>query len=212
MTLRKSAPHVAQRWATLTFAVAGATLLVVSAVLGMLAGSTFEGNDGNLLRDGAAGSATDWCNQPTSFSGTCSVADRAPNLQVKVDLPSGGGDDSFGQGAKEDISNPTVVNGSIPPQKSDLIRFYTAHEKVGANTFLYLAWERTNVLGSANMDFEFNQSSTIDGNGVTPVRTEQDMLVTFDFTQGGGNPVLGVLRWLTPNHGWTKADCFSANS
>jgi hypothetical protein len=38
-----------------------------------------------------------------------------------------------------------VVSGSIPPQKSDLTRFYEASEFVGGpggGNFLYLGWER----------------------------------------------------------------------
>src|SRR5262249_36979749 len=121
----------------------------------------------------------------------------------------GSGDDALGQGAKEDGANPSVVSGSIPPNKSDLSRFYVAHENSNGNFFLYLGWERTNVLGSANMDFEFNQSDTLAANGVTPVRTKGDMLITFDFTNGGGNPVLGLLRWVTTG---STNQCFSANA
>jgi hypothetical protein len=147
-----------------------------------LTGSSFESNDGNLVVDGGTG-AHDWAN--------------APNFKFAVDKASGSGDDSFGQGSKEDIPNPTLVTGSIPNNKSDLTRFYVGNEIVSGNFFLYLAWERANILGSANMDFEFNQSKVLDGNGVTPVRTAGDMLVTFDFTNGGTNPVLGLLRWVT---------------
>lgn len=149
-----------------------------------LAGSPFESSDGNLLlepTDGTVGQ--DWVN--------------APNRVEKLDAPSGATDNSFGQGAKEDKPNPSVVAGSIPPNKSDLTRFYVAHELVGGDFFLYLAWERSNVLGSANMDFEFNQSSTLDTNTVTPERTAGDILITFDFVNGGSKPVLGLLRWVT---------------
>jgi len=165
-------------------AISAAFLLAVGAIhpaLANLPGSNFESNDGNLVVDTPGNQ--DWAN--------------APNRVVMLDNPSGTSDNSFGQGAKEDIPNPTVVSGSIPPNKSDLSRFYVSHENAGSNFFLYLAWERTNVLGSANMDFEFNQSQTLDANGVTPVRTAGDMLITFDFTKGGGTPVLGLLRWVT---------------
>src|SRR5262245_42411807 len=64
-----------------------------------LAGSPFEGNDGNLTVQGGAG-AQDW--------------DNAPNLVVGQDLPTGTGDNSFGQGTKESDTNVTVVSGSIP--------------------------------------------------------------------------------------------------
>ena len=188
-------------WATSALLVATMALGSVPAAFANLAGSTFEGNDGNLVVNTAGN--TDWAN--------------APHRVVGIDLPSGNIDNSFGQGTKEDDPNVTVVTGSIPPQKSDLIRFYEANEFTGGNNFLYLAWERTNVLGSANMDFEISQNATVGFTGTTtgPVtlnRTAGDLLITFDFTNGGGTPVLGLLKWLTAADGATNADCFSSNS
>jgi hypothetical protein len=149
-----------------------------------LPGSTFEGNDGNLVVTTPGN--TDWEN--------------APHFVKQLDLASGQSDDSFGQGAKENISCPTEVTGSIPPQKSDLTRFYVGSETVNGHFFLYLAWERSNVLGNANMDFEFNQSTTACSNepalSAVPIRTAGDMLVTYDFVNGGGNPVIGIRRWI----------------
>ncbi len=138
-------------------AISAAFLLAVGAIhpaLANLPGSNFESNDGNLVVDTPGNQ--DWAN--------------APNRVVMLDNPSGTSDNSFGQGAKEDIPNPTVVSGSIPPNKSDLSRFYVSHENAGSNFFLYLAWERTNVLGSANMDFEFNQSQTCEWRDTCPNR------------------------------------------
>src|SRR5215470_1920561 len=108
--------------------------------LGALSGSTFAGGDGNLLTNPTTFGTTDWQN--------------VSGLNPGFDLASGKGDNSFGQGTKENSPNVTVVTGSIPPNKSDLTRFYEASEFTGGSNFLYLAWERTNVLGSANMDFE----------------------------------------------------------
>src|SRR5215470_4955928 len=166
--------------------------------LGPLAGSTFAGGDGNLLASPTTFGATDWQN--------------VAGLNADFDLPSGTGDNSFGQGTKEDDPNVSVVSGSIPPNKSDLTRFYEASEFAGGSNFLYLAWERTNVLGSANMDFEINQATTpglgSPGNH-TINRTAGDLLVTFDFTNGGGRPTLGLLTWVTSG---PTSQCFSSNS
>lgn len=165
----------------------------------------FEGGDGNLLVNTAGN--TDWEN--------------VAGLNTGIDLQSGTGDNSFGQGTKEDDPNVSVVTGSIPPNKSDLTRFYEASETVGGNTYLYLAWERTNVLGTANFDFEFNQSQN-QPNLTTPGkktlnRTAGDLLVTYDFTNGGGRPTLGLLSWLTSATnpvvpGFPTNSCFSAHS
>src|SRR6266498_852405 len=121
-------------------------LTFAGPVLANLPGSTFEGNDGNLVVNTAGN--TDWVNAPNRVRGD--------------DLTSGANDNSFGQGTKEDDGAVTVVTGSIPPQKSDLTRFYVGSEFASSSNFLYLAWERSNVLGSANMDFEINKAAQPD--------------------------------------------------
>jgi hypothetical protein len=125
-----------------------------------------------------------------------------------LDLVKSQNDNAFGQGAKEDDLAPTVVFGSIPPSKDDLLRFYVNKERAGGNDYLYLAWERSNLLGSAHMDFEFNQSTTPSANGVTPQRQAGDLLIDFDFG-GSGVPVLALHRWITTG---SPADCEANNS
>ena len=173
-------------------AVAGTSAMA----LANLFPSTFEGGDGNLVVDTSGN--TDWAN--------------VAGLNIGVDNTSGTSDNSFGQGTKEDNAVVTVVTGSIPPNKSDLTRFYESSELVNGNNYLYLAWERTNVLGSANMDFEINQAST-PGLGSTGPHTINrmagDLLVTYDFTQGGTKPALGLLFWVTSG---STSQCFSSNS
>src|SRR5258708_26785082 len=142
-----------------------------------------------MLASPATFGSTDWQN--------------VAGLNAGMDLASGSSDNSFGQGTKEDNPAVTVVSGSIPPNKSDLTRFYEASEFANGSNFLYLAWERTNALGSANMDFEINQASTPGlGSPGSPTinRMAGDLLVTFDFNNGGGRPTLGLLTWVTSGH------------
>jgi hypothetical protein len=174
-------------------AAVGAALMV-AAPASALSPSTFESTDGNLVLD--ADGKKDWCVE-RPLVGLCDDDKRAPSFKRGNDLPSGQGDDSFGEGTKEDTAVPTVVDGSIPPNKSDLLRFYVANENVGSSPFLYLAWVRANTLGSANMDFEFNKLRTLSSNGKTPVRSAGDMLITFDFAAGGNVVKLGLHRWVT---------------
>jgi hypothetical protein len=186
------------------FAATGTT----ESCLPPLGGSTFAGGDGNLLTSPTTFGTTDWQN--------------VAGLNAGFDLPSGTGDNSFGQGTKEDAPKVSVVTGSIPPNKSNLTRFYEASEFSAANNhnFLYLGWERTNVLGSANFDFEINQKSQPDlttPGAKTLNRTAGDLLVTYDFTNGGGKPTIGLQRWLTSATdpavpGFATNVCFSANS
>jgi hypothetical protein len=171
------------------------TLALVSPGLANLPGSSFESNDGNLVVTTPGN--TDWTNAPNRVRGD--------------DLASGSGDNSFGQGTKEDDANVSVVTGSIPPNKSNLTRFYVGSEFASNSNFLYLAWERSNVLGSANMDFEINQKTQPDLTTTGPkmlVRTAGNILITFDFG-GSGTPTLGLLKWVTSG---ATSRCFSANA
>jgi hypothetical protein len=186
------------RWAARTMLVLALLVGTVPQTYANLTGSKFEGNDGNLVVDTLGD--TDWVNQPS--------------VNIGIDDPSGPSDNSFGQGTKEDNPTVTIVSGSIPPNKSDLTRFYEASEFASNSNFLYLAWERSNVLGSANMDFEINQNATPNFSGatlgtITINRAAGDLLVTYDFTTGGGNPVLGLLTWVTSG---ATTQCFASNS
>ncbi|MEW1809022.1 hypothetical protein [Arthrobacter sp. SLBN-53] len=167
-----------------------------------MTGSTFEGNDGNLVVNTPGN--TDWAN----------VAGR----NTGIDKPTGQTDNSFGQGTKEDNASVTVVTGAIPPNKNDLTRFYEASEQAGPDNdiFLYLGWERLVNIGNANLDFEINQKTTsgftTTATGpVTLNRTAGDLLVNYDFG-GSGTPTLGLNFWLTSAAGNTVSQCFSANA
>jgi hypothetical protein len=193
---RKTLTHLGAGVACLALILGGTT-----AAQATLTGSTFEGNDGNLIH---TGSGTDW--------------DNVAGLNKGFDVQPGGSDNAFGQGTKEDNAAVTVVDGSIPPNKNDLSRFYEASELVAANghTYLYLAWERLVNIGNANLDFEINQATTARFTGATtgPVtinRTAGDLLVTYDFS-GSGTPTLGINTWLTAVAGNTTSQCFAANA
>ena len=142
--------------------------------------------DGNLADGAAAGK--DWA----------TVGIICQTVGCRLDQPTGTTDNSFGQGTKEDSPVPTIVAGSIPNNKSDLLRFYVANERFVTTDFLYLAWERVQAPnGTTNMDFELNQSTTLSANGVTSVRTAGDILIKYDLAKGGTNPTLGFHRWVT---------------
>lgn len=160
-----------------------------------LTGSDFEiDTDANLEVDDAAPSI-DWA----------SVGEIR-----QTDAESGSGDDSFGQGSKEDTLVPTVVDGSIPPNKSDLLHFGFYLEEAAGGDFLHLFWHRVqDPSGTTNMDFEFNKSETISANGVTPVRSAGDLLIQYDLANGGTQPELFLSRWVETGN---KALCEAANA
>jgi hypothetical protein len=104
----------------------------------------------NLKVDGGA-TCIDWLNAGTNTFRT--------SVEAQNDSPSGGGDESFGQGTSEDSAIPTVTYGSIPPNKSDLKAFGLNQEKTTAgDEFLQLFWSRVQApQGTTNMDFELNK-------------------------------------------------------
>lgn len=175
--------------------------LIIAGTTGaqaVLPGTTFEGNDGNLVVNTAGNE--DWAN--------------VAGVSTGIDKATGKTDNSFGQGTKEDNPDVTIVTGAIPPNKNDLTRFYEASEQ-GANgdIFLYLAWERLVNIGNANLDFEISQNTTAGftqnstGN-ITLNRTAGDLLVTYDFG-GSGTPTIGLNFWVTSG---SASQCFSANT
>jgi hypothetical protein len=185
-------------------AAVGFTAIVGSALIGgpafashpevSLTGSNFEiDTDANLKLDDPAPSI-DWA----------SVSEVR-----KADKLSGSGDDSFGQGSKEDTAVPTVVDGSIPPNKSDLKTFGLYLEETTGDDFLHLFWHRVqDPTGTTNMDFEFNKSETLTSNGVTPVRSEGDLLIQYDLANGGTHPELFLSEWVTEG---SASQCEAAN-
>jgi hypothetical protein len=176
-------------------------MLVTQTASAKLPGSSFEGNDGNLVVNTAGN--TDWAN--------------VSGLNTGIDRASSSGDNSFGQGTKEDNSAVTVVSGSIPPNKNDLSRFYeSSFLAANGHNYLNLAWERLVNIGNANLDFEINQKTTAGFTNtltgpVTLNRTAGDLLVSYDFG-GSGTPSLALNFWLTAAAGNTAGQCFSANA
>ena len=178
----------------LTALVASPAAAVLPAGLVSLDGSNFEiDEDANLVVNNTGW--IDWV----------SVADTR-----KADTPSGANDDSFGQGSKEDTPVPSVVSGSIPPNKSDLKNFGVYLEATAGDDFLHMFWNRVqDPTGTTNMDFEFNQSEEISSNGVTPVRLAGDLLIQYDLANGGTHPELFLSEWVETGN---KSLCEAANS
>src|SRR5215213_1760506 len=167
------------------------------ATTSVLSGSNFEiDTDANLKVDGA-GDCIDW------LAGGTGTQVRTGVLST-TDKPSGGTDDSFGQGSQEDDANPTILTGNIPPHKSDLKTFGLYSEVTASGKFLALFWSRVqDPSGTTNMDFELNQKNCAPAatptncstNGLTPIRTTGDKLITYDLDNGGTVPTLSIRTW-----------------
>ncbi|GHG53766.1 hypothetical protein GCM10012320_24610 [Sinomonas cellulolyticus] len=178
------------RWGALVGV--GALVIATAAPLhaATLDGSTFDAGNGSLTT--SLSGEVDWATP--NFGVNCK--DTTFSSYCRDDTPSGKNDNAFGNGTKEDTVSPTVVSGAIPPNKSDLTRFFAkvVTEQNGSD-YAYLAWERkNNPSGTTNMDFELNQSKLVDGNGI-PVRTDGDILMDFHLANGGTSPTIIWYRW-----------------
>lgn len=188
-------------------ALVGAVVLVlgVPAALGShgdatLAGSAFEIDDNANLKVDHSSPSIDWVSKS-------SCPTNAPDCESRrQDTTSGSTDESFGQGAKEDTAEPSVVDGGIPPNKSDLKFFGVYQEGASSAGFLNMFWSRVqDPSGTTNMDFEFNKrqctrnATPVDpdcsSNGITPLRSVDDILVIYDLAQGGTVPTLSIREW-----------------
>jgi hypothetical protein len=101
---------------------------------------------------------------------------------------------------------PTVVDGSIPPNKSDL-KFFGVYQEGNSSTgFLNLFWSRVqDPSGTTNMDFELNKRQCTPNqtpadldctaNGLTPIRSVGDVLIIYDLSNGGTRATLSIRRW-----------------
>lgn len=160
-----------------------------------LPGSKFEIEaDANITVDTALSGVDDWV--------------EVPSTRIKPDQPTGSADDSFGNGTKEDTPVPSVIDGSIPPNKSDLKEFGTYQEGTTTDGFFHLFWSRVqDPSGTTNMDFELNQSDVLSTNGITPVRTEGDLLITYDLSRGGTRATISIRTW--DGSAWGPATSFA---
>jgi hypothetical protein len=181
-----------------------------------LPGSNFEIDTSANLKVNGGSPCIDW-------RADASNAYRAGVL-TRNDKASGASDDAFGKGTSEDDVSPTIVDGSVPPNKSDLKVFGVYSETVGTAKFLELFWSRVqNPSGTTNMDFELNQKfcdpaanpTNCANNGKnivpeTPVRTVNDKLITYDLAQGGTVPTISIRSWL--GSAWGPAVVLSGTS
>jgi len=158
----------------------------VVAYAASLTGSKFEIDqpDANMVVDGAAGNL-DWANV---------------NDAKSQDLATGGTDNSYQGGVKEDDPCPAQTTGTIPNNKSDLRYFGVYQEQeVGGPGWLHLFWTRVSEpSGATLMDFEFNKSKTkCTTNGSPNVqRTVGDLLIEYKIEGGTDtSPDITLRKW-----------------
>jgi uncharacterized repeat protein (TIGR01451 family) len=189
------------------FWASGAALLVVAVVAlvfvaasSALTGSPsgFESNDGNMTLDTSGN--TDW----NCFQGANGFATLASGTPVGCDVTSGaaqltadaGAEITWVNGQKFDTQCPALETGNVPGK--DDFTHVASYGEIASNNdaFFYGAAIRATANGDSSGDVEFNQSSTGDGVTTAGCRTAGDLLLGYDFSNGGTVLNFKVLTWI----------------
>jgi len=165
--------------------------VVVAALMGLFAGilgafpagaagtvGSFE-IDGNRP-DSAAGEPVDWSD--------------VGNVKSFTDPANSNKDDVYKDGSKALAPGGWACDTKKAPQKDDIVSAAIALRKVGNDRFMYVNWQRAFTNGTANVDYEFSQSNQEVCPGL-PVRTEGDIILAYDFDNGGGTITIRAFRW-----------------
>src|SRR5215213_4571890 len=152
--------------------MAGVGIVASSATAAGTAVGSFE-IDGNTP-DNPAGEPTDWDAKP---------ADQNPPLTVTPFTDTTGrSDDSFGMGSKQEDPGAWACINSSSPGKGDITPGgKVAFRTVGGKQFVYVNFTRKETTGSADIDYEFNQSAEPNPScPALPKRTNGDIVLAFD--------------------------------
>lgn len=187
-------PRLFRSWLTALAATAlvgtGTVFATGAPAIATLPGSSFNGTDASPTSDVTAGA-------------------------MAVSDPTAGADTTnYSGGSTDDDICPTVATGTAP-NASDIDQFWFGTETNASGVFVYLAWHRMTTSGTTTLDFELNQSSaSAPGCGShQPARTAGDLLITYDFTGGGGTVTLSKRTWVgTSSAGaWSAPTTFTTN-
>jgi hypothetical protein len=151
-----------------------------------LAGSTFQGADGNQVREQGL---SDW-----------DALQSAGRVQHNEDPNAA--DTAFAGGTEE--GNPaawhfTTEAGGVNPAKANILDAWAAVDQpVGGRTFLYLAFARAAPTGDTFLTFELNQDARLWTNHAgakIPCRRTGDILVSYEIS--GTTADVFLRRWQT---------------
>ena len=166
------------------FAAAAPAHAVLRSTDGPLAGSSFQGADGN--QDDAP-PLTDWAGV------------NAAGRVVHSPDPSAA-DSAFAGGSKEDEPGEwdlTTEPGGVSPAKSNVLDAWSSLDQPGRDTFLYLGFTREGAEGTTWLTFELNQDARLWDNGRAriPCRTTGDVVASYVVLPASIELVLA--RWTT---------------
>ena len=188
-----------------------ALVLAIGAAAGPISDAAgFQGDDGNLVDDGAG---IDWNSfDPVEWNIGTAPYRQAEKVAFGFDFLGIEDDDAdtsdtaFAGGTKQD-DNCATVGGAKAPNKDDLKRVYLASkvDPVTGKVYLALSWVRipqNTTSPSAHIGFEFNQGETpcpgAAGTAGLVQRVAGDLLFVYDFEGGSADdPVITVRTWVT---------------
>jgi uncharacterized repeat protein (TIGR01451 family) len=163
---------------------------LIAAVLGPGFQAAAAGTVGSFEVDGnrpdsPAGEPIDWS----------TLAGAAGARVVEFNDPKNSNkDDVYKDGSKALEPGGWACAQKKAPPKDDIVKAAIGFRKVGTDRFMYVNWERYSTNGTANVDYEFSQSNDEVCPGL-PKRTEGDIVLTYDFDNGGGSILIRAFRW-----------------
>ena len=137
------------------------------------------------------------------------VSDRCVGASSSSDKPTGPADDAFGQGTSENDANPTIVAGSIPPNKSDLKisgstprrharRSSSSCSGRGSRTRpARPTWTSSSTRSSVTRAPRLTNCANNGGRSIPETRCARsgDKLITYDLAKGGTVPTISIRTW-----------------
>jgi Prealbumin-like fold domain len=200
------------------FFVVGASATGIGALSG--SPSNFESGDGNMVLNTSGN--TDWnCFQGSGgFQATANYGtDSGGNAFAKSDCKvttgatqtwADGGTTSVGTTETQIVSGtkfdtmcpPTNTGGNPPKDEFTNVAEYSDFDASG-NLFFYGAVIRPTTNGNTSGNVILAQNATATSIGC---RTAGDVLIAFDFLNGGGTPSLHTLTWITSGSCYVSHD------
>ena len=117
-----------------------------------------------------------------------------------TDATDPGDDSAYGGGNKEDDTRDWVYENSAGPNPKTDFKHIMAHaRKVGTSAFVFLGAERIDNNGTMVVDFELNKKpfKQFSVGPAKPNRSVGDLLISLEYSNGGGNPVVTLYRMTT---------------
>ncbi len=169
--------------------------------------SNFESGDGNMTVDNSTGGVndTDWNCFTIGPTANCKATTGAQIFQADAN-----GEVQWVPGQKFDTLCPSTNIGNNPPKDEFVTIAQFTETDASLNEFFYGANIRSSNNGNASGDVEFDHNK-----GATPTsmpcRVAGDILLAYDFLNGGTNLNFHLLTWIdssNPNAGGNAGTCF----